>query len=113
MADNDFASSRLFYDNKHFPKGFGRSGIFSRREAELLERHGYAMQELSSGRRPPVTEAETAFCEVLAGKRQAETEFERVWLKYCDNTSHRRLSYTTGMAFAMTDGTETGDIDFD
>ncbi|MBK8973975.1 MAG: DUF413 domain-containing protein [Hahellaceae bacterium] len=113
MSQSDFASSKLFFDNKHFPRGFSRSGLFSKKEAEILERHGFAMQELANGNRAPVGAAEKAFVQMIAGERTAETEFEKAWSKYKYHTTNRRVSYTTGMAFSMSDSGDYSDADVD
>ncbi|AIN20075.1 hypothetical protein DJ57_3543 [Yersinia rochesterensis] len=47
MADS-FITTNRFFDNKHYPRGFSRHGDFTIKEAQLLERHGYAFNELTS-----------------------------------------------------------------
>lgn len=113
MSQTDFASSRVFFDRKHFPRGFSRSGLFSRKEAELLERHGFAFQELANGTREASTAAEKAFMSMVRGERAAETDHEKAWSKYVHHTTNRRISYTTGMAFAMSEGSDFTDVDVD
>jgi uncharacterized protein YifE (UPF0438 family) len=113
MSQSDFASSKLFFDTKNFPRGISRSGLFSKKEAEILERHGFAMQELANGNREPVSAAEKAFVSMVAGERMAESEIEKVWSKYKSHTTNRRVSYTTGMAFSMSEGSDFSDIDAD
>jgi len=77
MADS-FATTNRFFDNKHYPRGFSRHGDFTIKEAQLLERHGYAFNELDLSRREPVTEEERQFIEVCRGLREPQTEAERV-----------------------------------
>lgn len=113
MKQSDFASSKMFFDSKNFPRGIARSGLFSRREAEILERHGFAMQALANGTREAETDAEKAFVEMIGGERAAESEFEKAWSKYTYHTTNRRVSYTTGMAFAMSDSSDYSDMDTD
>lgn len=60
MADS-FITTNRFFDNKHYPRGFSRHGDFTIKEAQLLERHGYAFNELDLGKREPVTEEEQLF----------------------------------------------------
>jgi uncharacterized protein len=81
MADS-FATTNRFFDNKHYPRGFSRHGDFTIKEATLLERHGYAFNELDLAKREPVTEEERLFLEVCRGIREPQTEAERVWSKY-------------------------------
>jgi uncharacterized protein YifE (UPF0438 family) len=50
MAES-FTTTNRFFDNKHYPRGFSRHGDFTIKEAQLLERHGYAFNELELGKR--------------------------------------------------------------
>jgi uncharacterized protein YifE (UPF0438 family) len=52
MAES-FTTTNRFFDNKHYPRGFSRHGDFTIKEAQLLERHGYAFNELDLGKREP------------------------------------------------------------
>ena len=113
MNQKDFASSKVFYDNKNFARGFARSGFFSKKEADLIERNGFAYQELCNGNREPSTPTEEQFLKVMQGELPAETEHEKVWLKYLKHIGTKRVAYTTGMAFAMADSSDTPDLDTD
>lgn len=113
MVQKDFASSRIFFDNKHFPRGFSRSGIFSRKEAGLLERHGNAMKELGEGKREPASDVERRFVKMAQGECEPQTEFEKTWAKYLKQIGTRRVAYTTGMAVTMSDSSDTADFDTD
>ena len=81
MAES-FTTTNRYFDNKHYPRGFSRHGDFTIKEAQLLERHGYAFNELDLGKREPVTEEEKLFVAVCRGEREPVTEAERVWSKY-------------------------------
>ncbi len=81
MADS-FITTNRFFDNKHYPRGFSRHGDFTIKEAQLLERHGYAFNELDSGKREPVTEEEQRFVAVCRGEREPVSAEEKVWSKY-------------------------------
>ncbi|MCX9458122.1 DUF413 domain-containing protein, partial [Vibrio cholerae] len=48
MAES-FVTTRRFFDNKHYPRGFARHGDFTIKEAQILERLGAAFDELDSG----------------------------------------------------------------
>lgn len=52
MAES-FITTNRFFDNKHYPRGFSRHGHFTIKEAQLLERHGFAFNELDMGKRAP------------------------------------------------------------
>ena len=77
MAES-FTTTNRYFDNKHYPRGFSRHGDFTIKEAQLLERHGYAFNELDLGKREPVTEEEKLFVAVCRGEREPVTEAERV-----------------------------------
>ncbi|WP_114194966.1 DUF413 domain-containing protein [Edaphovirga cremea] len=81
MADS-FITTNRFFDNKFYPRGFSRHGDFTIKEAQLLERYGYAFNELDLGKRQPVTDEENQFVAVCRGEREPETEAEKVWSKY-------------------------------
>ena len=81
MAES-FTTTNRFFDNKNYPRGFSRHGDFTIKEAQLLERHGYAFNDLELGKREPVTEDEKQFVSVCRGEREPVTEAERVWIKY-------------------------------
>ncbi len=68
MAES-FTTTNRYFDNKHYPRGFSRHGDFTIKEAQLLERHGYAFNELDLGKREPVTEEEKLFVAVCRGER--------------------------------------------
>lgn len=44
MAES-FTTTNRFFDNKNYPRGFSRHGDFTIKEAQLLERHGYAFND--------------------------------------------------------------------
>ena len=52
MAES-FTTTNRFFDNKNYPRGFSRHGDFTIKEAQMLERHGYAFNELDLGKREP------------------------------------------------------------
>ena len=81
MAES-FSTNHRFFDNKHYPRGFSRHGDFTIKEAQVLERFGYAFNELDLGTREPQTEEEQLFVAVCRGERQPATEAEKIWSKY-------------------------------
>src|SRR5690554_1494570 len=113
MSQTDFASNKIFYDNKHYPYGFHRSGIYSRREAEILERHGFALKDLASGMRAPETPAEEQFVKVAKGEAEPTTEIEKAWMKYQRAVSTRRVVYTAGATSMDAEGGDSVDFDAD
>lgn len=93
MAES-FTTTNRYFDNKHYPRGFSRHGDFTIKEAQLLERHGYAFNELDLGKREPVTEEEKLFVAVCRGEREPVTEAERVWSKYMTRIKRPKRFHT-------------------
>ncbi|WP_241609622.1 DUF413 domain-containing protein [Rosenbergiella australiborealis] len=93
MAES-FVTTHRFFDNKHYPRGFSRHGDFTIKEAQLLERFGFAMNELDLAKREPVTEEEQQFVEVCRGQRSASTEAEKVWSKYMSRIKRPKRFHT-------------------
>ena len=77
MAES-FTTTSRFFDNKHYPRGFSRHGDFTIKEAQMLERYGFAFNELDLGKREPATDEEKLFLEVCRGTREPVTEAEKV-----------------------------------
>ncbi|WWO97704.1 MAG: DUF413 domain-containing protein [Candidatus Dasytiphilus stammeri] len=82
MTVESFFTKIRFFDNKYYPRGFSRYGDFTIKEAQLLERYGYAFNELYLEKRDPINIEEQRFVEVCRGKLPPETDQERVWIKY-------------------------------
>ncbi|MCG8710890.1 DUF413 domain-containing protein [Brenneria sp. 4F2] len=93
MAES-FSTSNRFFDNKFYPRGFSRHGDFTIKEAQLLERHGYAFNELNLGKRQPVNEEEALFVAMCRGERKAETDMEKIWSKYMDRIRRPKRFHT-------------------
>lgn len=93
MAES-FQSTRRFFDDKNYPRGFSRHGDYTIRESQLLEQFGQACQTLESGERKAATAEEKQFVSVMKGKSEATTELEKVWLKYRTLTSKSKRIYT-------------------
>ena len=93
MAES-FTTTNRFFDNKHYPRGFARHGDFTIKEAQLLERHGFAFNELDLGKREPGTEEEVLFVAVCRGEREPVTEAERVWSKYMSRIKRPKRFHT-------------------
>lgn len=79
--------SREYFDDKHFPMGFRRSGDFTIPEAKLLAEYGVTLKQLSDGKLSPNSEQEQQFMLVLAGSALPQSPIEKVWLKYLKVTS--------------------------
>ena len=87
MAES-FTTTNRFFDNKNYPRGFSRHGDFTIKEAQLLERHGYAFNELDLGKREPQSEA------------------ERVWIKYMARIKRPKRFHTLSGGKPQMEGAE-------
>lgn len=71
-----------FTDYKHYPHGFRRSGDYSIKEAERLERFGHLFQQLQTGEKKPVGNEEKEFLKQLTGKSPVTAPEVLAWNKY-------------------------------
>ncbi|MBD1576596.1 DUF413 domain-containing protein [Vibrio sp. S11_S32] len=83
-----------YFDNKHFARGFSRSGEFTIKEAQILEDFGRTMQGLFEGS----IEAQDADEELFAsafqqGGEVIDSAYSSCWKKYLNKTQRKR-SYT-------------------
>ena len=77
-----FLSDKRFYDEKHFPNFFHRSGDFTIKEADILTITGYVMTQLHQGTMKPTRPEHKRFLAVIKGTRSPESLEEKVYLKY-------------------------------
>ena len=82
MDIRGFEAGCQFYDVKHFPVGFSRSGDFTLQQAELLQSYGHTLVEIESGEKKAKNREQKHFLSVCQGKKIAESSLERTWLKY-------------------------------
>ncbi|KKO49270.1 hypothetical protein VT06_07055 [Arsukibacterium sp. MJ3] len=101
-----FVATRRFFDDRNFPRGFTRSGRFTLAEGSLLEKHGFAMQQLEQGACEPVNEEEQRFILVCRGEAEANTSFEKVWFKYKQRLSEKRKFHTVFGKKRIADGAD-------
>jgi uncharacterized protein YifE (UPF0438 family) len=87
-----FVSSYTFYDDKNFPYGFSRSGIFSIAEAELLSQVGSRLFSLEQGIATAENQVEDNFVKVCQGEHEATTRVELLWQKYKKHTGKKSLT---------------------
>ncbi|KLN97975.1 DUF413 domain-containing protein [Moellerella wisconsensis] len=93
MAES-FITTNRFFDTKHYPRGFSRHGDFTIKEAQLLERYGQAFNELDAGKREPQTEEEKLFVSACRGEREPTTLEEKVWAKYVSRIRRPKRFHT-------------------
>jgi len=94
----EFTCSRAFYDNKHYPHGFSRSGDFTLKEAQGLTRYGVLLNNLMEGRLVPANEHQSHFIQVMRGEAEAEHPLEKLWLKYLDKVRRPIVRYSCSTA---------------
>lgn len=83
-----------FYDDKNFPRGFNRSGVFTVSEAQILENYGRTMRGLIDGSIEPESDEEKFFLAELSGKQEMTSSFAKCWTKYLNKTTNKVRSYT-------------------
>jgi uncharacterized protein YifE (UPF0438 family) len=71
-----------YYDDMHFPRGFARSGYFTKRQAEILTSFGRHLRELWTEEIVPENDVEKNFVAVCQGSKAAESEIEKAWVAY-------------------------------
>lgn len=94
MLDQSLILGKSFRDDKNFPHGFSRSGNFSRNESELLTSGGACATALVNAKQEAKTPAQKHLLSVCRGELDAESEFERVWLKYVDYIGTKRCVFS-------------------
>lgn len=87
-------SEGKFYDDKNFPRGFNRSGVFTINEATLLENYGRTMSGLANGTLLPASDSEQQFLAEVRGETAPSSHFAKCWLKYVFKITHKVKSYT-------------------
>jgi uncharacterized protein YifE (UPF0438 family) len=109
-----FVSTKRFYDDANFPKGFKRCGDFTNKEAELLELHGQAMKNLVEVKQLPCTADEDQFLQVAQGILPAQTNFELLWAKYLKLAKGKPFYAVVGTVHVpSTKATVEVDVEFD
>ncbi len=86
-----FESEKPFNDFTHFARGIRRSGDFTIREAELLEKCGSAMMDLYNGVREPQDEAEKIFLEQIKSDEVITDPKTKIFKKYLNVIKPRHL----------------------
>ncbi|MGL4734976.1 MAG: DUF413 domain-containing protein [Enterovibrio sp.] len=86
-------SGQKFFDDKHFPKGFARSGYFTIKEAQLLESCGRTMKALYEETMQPQNEEQQRFVDETKGRRAIESSHALCWFKYLEKINHKHTVY--------------------
>ncbi len=115
MQAKSFDAPKKFFDDRNFPRGFMRSGDFTRSQASILEALGTALKDLHEGHREPTTDEELHFVEVCQEKVPPMTDVERAWQAYLKALARKQI-YFTASSSAVSDsdmGIESDDSDDD
>ena len=95
MVDSDIRiGEKRFFDNKAFPRGFGKSGNFTVIEDELLSMYGQTLLALELGELGPENAEEKHFLKMLHNPGKAKSKIEQTWLKYIKLSRGRRMFHT-------------------
>lgn len=102
-----------FFDNKHFARGFNRSGEFTISEAQILENFGKTMQGLLEGKLLPEDTDEHEFISAFQeGGEQVRNRYADCWKKYLNKTQRKR-TYTLCSTVKSTGSSYDDDADSD
>lgn len=83
-----------YYDNKAFPRGFGKSGHFTLIEDDILQTYGQTLSALELGTLNPINSEEKRFIKVIKNPGKAKTKIEQTWLKYMKFSRERKVFYS-------------------
>ncbi len=85
---------RRFFDNKAFPRGFGKSGNFTVAEDDILSSYGQTLFALELGELFPINAEERHFLKALRNPGKAKSKIEQTWLKYIKIARGRKVFHT-------------------
>ena len=88
---DDLGNRKKAADSRLPPDDIGNRK-FSEEEAKILKRYGGVFHRLTTGERPPETEAQERFVEVARGVRNPTTIYEQAWRKYLDHSNSKNIS---------------------
>ncbi|KZN66169.1 hypothetical protein N473_11415 [Pseudoalteromonas luteoviolacea CPMOR-1] len=89
-----FAAPKPFYDDKHFPRGFSRSGHFTLLESELLQQHGQLLRRLHQQETKPSNPLQQQFLDTFTQHTPPTNRIEKIWAKYLDLTTRKHKVHT-------------------
>ena len=79
--------AKIYTDYKHYPHGFSRSGDFTIKETERIERFGCLMKDLMTGSKTPSNDLEVSYLAQLSGKVEVTSLEVIAWNKYQNKIS--------------------------
>ena len=98
-------STKSYFDDLNFPRGFSRSGEFTVIESKILNDYGHNLKDLANGSMMPENPEEIRFSECCSGLVEPQTQIEKLWKKYIQLTSPKK--------YESIYGTHKPQLDFD
>jgi uncharacterized protein YifE (UPF0438 family) len=103
IQTKSFDTAKKFFDDANFPRGFHRSGDFTRQQADILENMGDALKALHEGTRGAQTDEETRFVEFCRDKLEPLNAVERAWASYCKALARKQIYFTASSSASEAD----------
>ncbi|MET1257055.1 DUF413 domain-containing protein [Aliikangiella maris] len=88
MKNRAYWCRKPFYDNKKFPYGFSRSGVFTYKESALLESKGYLFKALVEEQVADPSTDDLAFVKAIKSGEYDNCFETQVWWKYLSYQRH-------------------------
>ncbi len=106
-----FDCDKKFFDDRNFPRGFQRSGDFTRTQAQILETKGVAMKALHEGSRAPQNDEEERFVATCHGNEKPASDVEKTWAIYLNALRRKQIYFTASSAAVADTGSDSIDSD--
>ena len=90
MRVREYYLGRSFADRANYPYGIERSGDFSLKECQILNRCGSLYQALLNGEVKDPNDDDVRLMAIMAKQIEPQTPEEKVWLKYLDKTEKHK-----------------------
>lgn len=95
--------SRIYNDFKNYPYGFRRSGDFSIKESEALEKYGLWFDALDKGLIEAEDDEDRRTIAVLKGIEAPESPAETAWVKYIKRINRPKMGSVYGTSKIQAD----------
>ncbi|NTS76937.1 DUF413 domain-containing protein [Catenovulum sp. SM1970] len=105
--------ARLFSDFKNYPQGFHRSGDFSIKEADALEKYGNLLDALEKGQIQPSDDDDLHFVSVLRSECEPSHIAAKAWLKYIKRINRPKMGSIYGSKKIVSDEVDDSADDMD
>lgn len=109
MKSREYYLGRPFNDKLNYPYGLSRSGDYSIRECDILNRCGSLFQALMKNEVQNPDPVDEHLLAVVNGQAEVTTPEEKAWMKYLEKTERLRAVPSMLVSFGKNSGEE---IDF-